>query len=167
MGCTASTEPQCLYSRAIPLLPLWAVRPVQSLSACTRVHFTLHLPKSEHECLKNTEKTNSCFETTDSTTYWYVTSYTCTTARTPNIRAFHRQSFNFAITYCITSAVNEWERRIRNRGVTGDWHNCFELATPHRGPQWLFKVEWRHQRRATKLTQFYEWYGARQGRRCT
>ena len=28
-------------SRAIPLLPLWAVRPVQGLSACTRVHFTL------------------------------------------------------------------------------------------------------------------------------
>jgi len=27
-------------SRAIPLLPLWAVRPVQCLSACTRVHFT-------------------------------------------------------------------------------------------------------------------------------
>jgi hypothetical protein len=27
--------------RAIPLFPLWAVRPVQSLSACTRVHFTL------------------------------------------------------------------------------------------------------------------------------
>jgi len=79
MGCTACTEPQCLYkgafylyltvelylyspyglyglyrasvpvqgrtlplpySRAIPLLPLWAVRPVQSLIACTRVHFT-------------------------------------------------------------------------------------------------------------------------------
>jgi len=31
-------------SRAIPLLPLWAVRPVQSLSACTGMHFTL--PKS-------------------------------------------------------------------------------------------------------------------------
>ena len=30
-------------SRAIPLLPLWALRPVQSLSACTRVHF-LTLP---------------------------------------------------------------------------------------------------------------------------
>jgi len=27
-------------SRAIPLLPLWTVRPVQILSACTRVHFT-------------------------------------------------------------------------------------------------------------------------------
>jgi len=27
-------------STAIPLLPLWAIRPVQSLSACTRVHFS-------------------------------------------------------------------------------------------------------------------------------
>ena len=35
MDRTACTEPQCLYSRAIPLLPLWTVRPVQSLSACT------------------------------------------------------------------------------------------------------------------------------------
>ena len=33
-GCTLP------YSRAISLLPLWVVRPVQSLSACTRVHFT-------------------------------------------------------------------------------------------------------------------------------
>ena len=40
MGRTACTEPQCLYSTAIPLLPLWVVWPVQSLSACTRVHFT-------------------------------------------------------------------------------------------------------------------------------
>ena len=30
-------------SRAITLFPLWAVRPVQSLSACTRVHFTFLL----------------------------------------------------------------------------------------------------------------------------
>ena len=36
MCCTACTEPQCrLYSIAIPLLPLWAVRPIQSPSACT------------------------------------------------------------------------------------------------------------------------------------
>ena len=27
-------------SKAIPLFPLWAVQPVQSLSACTTVHFT-------------------------------------------------------------------------------------------------------------------------------
>ena len=30
-------------SRAIPLLPLWTARPVQSLSACTRVHFNFYL----------------------------------------------------------------------------------------------------------------------------
>ena len=39
----ACTEPQCLYSTAIPLLPLWAVQPVQSIIACTRVHFTFFL----------------------------------------------------------------------------------------------------------------------------
>jgi hypothetical protein len=43
MGHTACTEPQCLYSRAIPLLPLWAVRPVQTLSACT-VELYLYSP---------------------------------------------------------------------------------------------------------------------------
>ena len=32
--------PWSCKGRAIPLLPLWAVRPVQSLSACTRVTFT-------------------------------------------------------------------------------------------------------------------------------
>jgi hypothetical protein len=35
--------PRSYISRAIPLLPLWAVRPVQSLSACTRVTFTFTL----------------------------------------------------------------------------------------------------------------------------
>jgi len=43
MGRTACTEPQCLYSTAIPLLPLWAVQPVQSLSACT-VQLYLYSP---------------------------------------------------------------------------------------------------------------------------
>jgi hypothetical protein len=42
-GRTACTKPQCLYGRAIPLLPLWAVRPVQSLSACT-VELYLYSP---------------------------------------------------------------------------------------------------------------------------
>jgi len=43
MGRTACTEPQCLYSIAIPLLPLWAVQFVQSLSACT-VELYLYSP---------------------------------------------------------------------------------------------------------------------------
>jgi len=40
MGRTAFTDSQCLYSTAIPLLPLWAVRPLQTLNACTRVYFS-------------------------------------------------------------------------------------------------------------------------------
>ena len=32
-------------TRAIPLLSLWVVRPVQSLSACTRVHFNFTLQR--------------------------------------------------------------------------------------------------------------------------
>jgi hypothetical protein len=43
MGRTACTEPQCLYSRAIALLPLWTVRPLQSLSACT-IELHLYFP---------------------------------------------------------------------------------------------------------------------------
>ena len=43
MGRTACTEPQCLYSTAIPLLPLWTVQTVQSLSACT-VQLYLYSP---------------------------------------------------------------------------------------------------------------------------
>jgi len=50
VGRTACTEPQCLYSIAIPLLPLWAARPEQSLSACTRVHFTLHVWGTRWRC---------------------------------------------------------------------------------------------------------------------
>jgi len=43
MGRTVSTEPQCLYSTAIPLLLLRAVRPLQSLSSC-RVQLYLYSP---------------------------------------------------------------------------------------------------------------------------
>jgi hypothetical protein len=46
MGRTACIDPQYLYSRAIPLLPSWTVRPVQSLSACTRVTFTFTFYKN-------------------------------------------------------------------------------------------------------------------------
>jgi len=49
MDRTTCTEPQCLYSRAIPLLPLWAVRPVQSLSACT-VQLYLYSPYGPTTC---------------------------------------------------------------------------------------------------------------------
>ena len=38
--------------RAIPLLPLWAVRPVQSLSAFTRVQFTFTFTIKQTEPIK-------------------------------------------------------------------------------------------------------------------
>ena len=48
--------------RAIPLLPLWAVRPLQSLSACTRVHFCAINAQNEHTLIhflqSDTRKTN-------------------------------------------------------------------------------------------------------------
>ena len=51
-GVTLTTHPLLVSwsrkNRAIPLLPLWAIRPVQSLSACTWVHFTpTPLPHSD------------------------------------------------------------------------------------------------------------------------
>jgi len=49
VGRTACTEPQCLYSTAIPLLPLWAVLHLRSLSACT-VHLNLYSPMGRTAC---------------------------------------------------------------------------------------------------------------------
>jgi len=49
MGRTACTEPQFLYSTAIPLLPVWTVRPVQILSACT-THLYLYSPMDRTAC---------------------------------------------------------------------------------------------------------------------
>jgi len=49
MDRTACTEPQCLYSTAIPQLPLWAVRPVQSFSSCT-VQLYLYSPTGRTAC---------------------------------------------------------------------------------------------------------------------
>ena len=53
---------RCTLPLPIPLLPLWAIRPVQSLSACTTVHFTFtytstspmgHTACTEPPCLYN------------------------------------------------------------------------------------------------------------------
>jgi len=49
IGRTACTEPQCQYSIARPLLPLLAVRTVQSLSACT-VQLYLYSPMGHTAC---------------------------------------------------------------------------------------------------------------------
>ena len=46
--------------RAIPLLPLWAVRPVQSLTACTRVHFTFTFYCNNEFLKESTQITIPC-----------------------------------------------------------------------------------------------------------
>ena len=50
-------------SRVIPLLPLWAVRPVQSLSACTRVHFNFFTSfmQSIYNCIPETRHTSRVY----------------------------------------------------------------------------------------------------------
>ena len=42
-------------SRAILLLPLWVIRPVQSLSACTRVHFTFTFTSESNATLNSSK----------------------------------------------------------------------------------------------------------------
>jgi len=51
-------------SRAIPLHPLWAVRPVQSLSACTRVHFTFtfYLPSAWGQAVQPYSQLPNCIQ---------------------------------------------------------------------------------------------------------
>ena len=55
--------------RAIPLLPLWAVRPVQNFSACTRVHSTfLHVSNPRvHLQQSNRQKSVFGYRTRSST----------------------------------------------------------------------------------------------------
>ena len=71
IGRTACTEPQCLYSTAIPLLPLWAVRPVQSLSACT-VQLFLYSPYGLYDLYRTSVPVQSC---TFTFTYVYITEF--------------------------------------------------------------------------------------------
>ena len=63
MGRTACTEPQCLYSRAKSLLPLWAVRPVQSLSACT-IHLYLYSPYGPYGLYRASEPVQYSYTST-------------------------------------------------------------------------------------------------------
>ena len=55
-GVTLNSQPLLVpwswKGRAIPLLPLWAVWPVQNLSDCTRVHFTFYTSYSTHNVFR-------------------------------------------------------------------------------------------------------------------
>jgi hypothetical protein len=59
MGRTACKEPQCLSSRAIPLLSPWAVRPVQSFSVCT-VELYLYYPHGPYGLYRASVSVQGC-----------------------------------------------------------------------------------------------------------
>ena len=79
-GVTLTTHhllvPWSRKSRAIPLFPLWAVRPVQSLSACTGVNFTFTCP--HHSCPEGLyrHKSNMVSETLH-VLYWVYFVHAC------------------------------------------------------------------------------------------
>jgi len=57
-------------SRAIPLLPLWAIRPVLNLSTCTKVHFTFYVePVSIEEWYSQRKSRNIRKKTRSALTY--------------------------------------------------------------------------------------------------
>ena len=66
MDRRACTEPQCLYSTAVPLFPLWAVRPVQSLSACT-VELYLYSPYGPYDLYRASVPVQYSYTSTPST----------------------------------------------------------------------------------------------------
>jgi hypothetical protein len=61
-------------SRAISLLPLWAVQPVQILSACTRVHFTFtfYVTLSDQYNSQNMTTEDTLFDTCTAKASYYI-----------------------------------------------------------------------------------------------
>ena len=86
-------------SRAIPLLPLWAVRPVQSLSACTRVTFTLlihiiRVPVFVSYCC------SPAFRSVSSPDYWLRTCLCLLILRWRGVGAFVSQCMSW-YSWCV------------------------------------------------------------------
>ena len=108
-GVTLTTHPLLVpwsrKGRAIPLLPLWAVRRVQSLSACTRVHFffsayvanvlTFGRPQSKRYRFENLKHPVNCI--VNIITYDTLFNFPHT-----------KISMASLITLCIKQLVNVW-----------------------------------------------------------
>ena len=71
MDRTACTDPQYLYSTAIPLLPLWAVRPLQSLNACT-VELYLYSPYGPYFLYRASVPVQGCTLPCPLTSYFWM-----------------------------------------------------------------------------------------------
>ena len=101
--------------RAIPLLPLWAVRPVQSLSACTRVTFTFtftcaYLNKTNS--VNNLINIHCCVCVKKAVKYFYRPSLNCEVF-TPVVRSF---SVSTKLVYHVSN------QSIQNTKLTSQCH---------------------------------------------
>ena len=96
-------------SRAIPLLPLWTVQPVQSLSACTTVHFTFTYTSTpsmdrtactESQCLYN------------GTLYLYLYLYSPYGAYSLFTASVPVQRYTLALPYCLNKVLKHFVRSV-------------------------------------------------------
>ena len=87
-------------SRAIPLLLLWAARPVQSLSACTRVHFNFFTLSActRHFVISRTLLLNRRSDG-DSSVLMFSLAYSFRASLSPNIRLMRVQNARQCISY--------------------------------------------------------------------
>jgi hypothetical protein len=100
MDRTACTEPQCLYSRAIPLLSLWAVRPVQSLSACT-VEIYLYSPYGAYGLYKASVPVQVC-------TYFDTHNLGAHTSHYISLIIHWKNTDNFTVKQCYNFVTQTW-----------------------------------------------------------
>jgi len=117
MGRTACTEPQCLYRTTIPLLPLWAVRPVQSLSA-GKVELYLYFPYGPYGLYRASVPEQGCSK---------------------NFRLCFIKIYKFVSLWAPTSILAKWHGRLfppilntelspLNSEVKNEWKNSSTAA---------------------------------------
>ena len=112
--------------RAIPLLPLWAVRPVQSLSACTRVTFTFIQdevvnPQTPRKCTVGNRnfafKLREVFRDCNSGVKWDLPVYSVCTKQTKAVK--NVPCYSIVIFWYFLSWL--WNRNGYLKNVGGTW----------------------------------------------
>ena len=114
-GVTLAPHPHLVpwsrKSRAIPLLHLCAIRPVQSLSACTRVHFTLPIPLLPLWAIRPVQSLSACTRVHFTPLLWRVEAEGC--------RFFRNAGYHlYQSIYCkIQKTVMYWAGPESNRAA--------------------------------------------------
>jgi hypothetical protein len=106
-------------SRAIPLLPLWAVRPVRGLSACTRVHFTLyHIKTQKIFCERNLLNTYRCILFPNEKRREYKAPYFMSDIIFPNVlerpRKLKERTLSVSVVTMVSKYLNDFQNINKN-----------------------------------------------------